>query len=275
MATLGKTKLINLIKNQDLVTPYIEKNIKSASYDLRIGTIYQRTKIYSKDHNTSQSLITVKPSEIVTILTLEIIKIPNDCVGTVFAINKMSSNGFLILNPGHIDPGYNGLITICGINLSNQNIYLDLEDSIFTLIIDNLDEPLQEKDLYPNNNYDPKERKKYEKEQFKSKFSKLSNSFFDLIVNHKDGINLFKLIFKQSLFKIIKIIFKILVGIAALYGVLQFFNSIKNENRPIADQEEKNILSNEEKILFKDQPLIIDKVKIKDSILNSSKKSKS
>lgn len=186
MATIGRKKLSSLIKSNTLLDNYEIKNIKSASYDLRIGTIYKDSKIYSEDNTNSEHPITVKPSEIISLLTLETVKIPLDSTGTVFAINSMSSRGFLILNPGHIDPGYIGPITICAINLSKESIYLYLGQSIFTLIINTLDAKLTKSEAYQKNIFDQKNRKSYEQSLFLNKFSKLSNSFFDLIHNHKD-----------------------------------------------------------------------------------------
>ena len=48
---LGKPSLSNRIKNENLIDNYAEDNIKSASYDLRIGTIYKEKKIYSENYN--------------------------------------------------------------------------------------------------------------------------------------------------------------------------------------------------------------------------------
>ena len=182
MATIGKQALTVLINN-GLLNDFEPKNIKSASYDLRIGTIFKDEVIYSLDNTPLPTHIDISPSEIVTILTLESVKIPLDCVGTVFAINRMSSNGFLILNPGHIDPGYEGPLTICAINLSNKSVSLFLSKSIFTLVISSLDNKLKEG---YKSNYDSSKRKEFEIDKYENSFSKLSNSFFDLIYNHKE-----------------------------------------------------------------------------------------
>ncbi len=192
---LGRDKLTELIKSNTLLDNYDLNNIKSASYDLRIGTIYKDKLVYSKDNTILNTVIEVEPSEIITFLTLEIVKIPLDCVGTVFAINKMSSKGFLILNPGHIDPGYIGPLTICAINLSKETINLSIGQSIFTLIINQLDKELNQG--YGNNIFIEKDRKIYEIKLYQDNFSKLSNSLFDLINNHKELPNIIGNIIKE------------------------------------------------------------------------------
>ncbi len=74
----------------------------------------------------------------------------------------MSSQGLLILNPGHIDPGFKGPISICAINLSKENFKINIGDDAFTLIISDLSEKLTGDDLYKSS-YDSTKRYKYEK----------------------------------------------------------------------------------------------------------------
>lgn len=96
--------------------------------------------------------------------------------GTVFPINRRSSTGLLILNPGHIDPGFNGPISICAINLSNQPIVLNLKDDIFTILFEELDAPT---DSYKDGVFG--DRIEYEKNFYENKASRLSPGLFDLI----------------------------------------------------------------------------------------------
>lgn len=153
-----------------------KENLQGASYDLRIGTIYKKEEIISVERNNDK-VIKINPSEIITMLTLEKVNIPLNLCATVFPINRMSSRGLLILNPGHIDPGYNGYITICAINFSRESIYISLKEKIFTIIFYQLDgnaKPFV--GLFPLDN-----RLDIELEMFKNRASKLSPSIFDLI----------------------------------------------------------------------------------------------
>jgi deoxycytidine triphosphate deaminase len=95
---LTKQDIENKIDNGSLILHASKNQIQACSYDLRIGTIF-------RDGNKSQDSVTVEPGEIISLLTEEELKIPNNMMATVFAINGKSSEGLLVLNPGHIDPG--------------------------------------------------------------------------------------------------------------------------------------------------------------------------
>ena len=144
MGTILKNKILELAKDSKvklLGNDYVEENLESCSYDLRVGTVFKEGKIFSENHNPNDAWnLAIAPSEIVTILTLEEVNLPKSFCGTVFAINKLSSRGFLILNPGHIDPGYSGPITVCVINLSKETIYFSIKEKIFTIIFEDLGE---------------------------------------------------------------------------------------------------------------------------------------
>lgn len=156
---------------------YDSKQLQGASYDLRIGTIFKNEEIISVNRNNDK-IIKIRPSEIVTMLTLEKVKLPNELCATVFPINKMSSKGLLILNSGHIDPGYTGYITVCAINLSTETICISLKESIFTIIFYELDKATT-KPFKNHLEYD--NRIDIENFMYKNRASKLSPSIFDLI----------------------------------------------------------------------------------------------
>ncbi len=185
MAVLNKDALIKLAKEHALLgTDWDEDNFEPSSYDLRIGTIFKNGTIYSKDH-TFETFIVLEPSEIVTILTLEEVKIPHDCSGTVFAKNSRSSSGLLILNPGHVDPGFNGPLTICAINLSKEKKYLKFKQKLFTLIVSELNTEVPQEHQFVNKKEVP--RKDLEFLYLDQKFKKFSNSIFDLILSNESN----------------------------------------------------------------------------------------
>lgn len=254
MGILNKEELLKLADDKKLFynDDFVRKNFKSASYDLRIGTIYKEEKIFSNDHDNSLHFVKIKPSEIVTMLTLEVITIPPDCTGTVFAINRMSSRGLLILNPGHIDPGYIGPISVCAINLSNDTIKLDLNDSIFTLILSELKSKIKTDQLY-SPSYPSTTRKEYESSYYKKSFSLLSNSIFDLVVNHQESRKLLieKLIQNFLAFckkSVSAIVILLTIG-AAFYTIFpesSIFNGKEKEIQEIESKAEllKDTISN-------------------------------
>ncbi|MDX9854573.1 MAG: hypothetical protein RBS81_12390 [Tenuifilaceae bacterium] len=240
MSVINKKRILELAKTNNLLgSDYIEKNIKGCSYDLRIGTIFiqkkdEKDKIISIARNNDR-IIEIFPSEIVTMLTLEPVTLPNDICGTVFPINSLSSKGLLILNPGHIDPGYSGPISICAINLSNEIIRLSLKNEIFTIIFDKLEEST---DSYTRNN--SAARIDYENDFYRKRASKLSPSIFDLITINEYIPHLREQIMsviKEKTNNFLKIFFYILVGIATIFGAIYAIRSTSNNKVENLEQE--------------------------------------
>jgi deoxycytidine triphosphate deaminase len=273
MSVLIKAELIELAKNHELLgTDYAENNFEPCSYDLRMGTAFQHEKIYRKNKSNEgfTNTIVIKPSEIVTFLTLEIIKIPNDCIGTVFAINSLSSTGLLILNPGHIDPGFKGPISICAINLSKEERRISIGDKIFTLVLQKLTAELHASEVYKSKFTDLKTR---EEEFNKNTALQLSNSFFDLISTYK-GTPYFKEqvleVIKSQLNKAYLIVAGIVTAIVVVSGILVNIGVIALNN-PFKWSDEKKIITARYDSLFHVNSNFIkkleaDNIAIKDSL---------
>jgi len=75
--------------------------------------------------------------------------LPDDMEATGFAINSMSSEGFLVLNPGHIDPGFQGPLSVKAVNLQKAPISINRGDAVFTVIFERL--PAATQSPYANN----------------------------------------------------------------------------------------------------------------------------
>jgi len=235
MSVLSIEKLRELAEDHELLGKDFDKNnFQPSSYDLRIGTIYKDGKIISHSStknnlfsfgkysiSKNSSMVSVKPSEIIILYTLEEINMPEDHCGTVFAINNLSSKGFLILNPGHIDPGFKGPVSICAINLSKNSIPLNLGDKIFTLTVHEIEGTIPPDDKYSSQEFESRE--KFEQKKFKSTYNNMSRSFFDLITEHKKSRTFLAEIILNKYIKkgiqFILIIAGIIGGIAALQSL--------------------------------------------------------
>lgn len=240
MSVLNINELKLLAKNNNLLgLDYKEANFQPSSYDLRIGAIFKDNEIFSKDFEKQgfTNNIDIKPSEIVSILTLEKVTIPSDCIGTVFAVNRQSSTGLLILNPGHVDPGFSGSLSICAINLSQDKRTISIGESIFTLIVQKLNTELKSEELFENKTYTSRK----EEEQFflKNKSKKLSNSFFDLITGYDGAKKLLTDRLIEKFWKYIMSFAKIIAVLAGLAGIIRLGyviapNSMFNVNRQVS-----------------------------------------
>jgi deoxycytidine triphosphate deaminase len=128
------------IKAGRLITGATENNIQACSYDMRIGTIFRRG-VPVKTAPAQGEDIQVQPGEVVSLFTLEELNLPADIAAVAFAINEMSSQGLLVLNPGHIDPGFRGPLTVRAINIRKNAKAINFGTKIFTVIFERLPAP--------------------------------------------------------------------------------------------------------------------------------------
>lgn len=116
--------------------------VQSCSYDLRIGTIFQSGRSITRMPQQSAGSVDqveLKPGGVISMFTLEELSLPPDVCATVFPLNSQSSRGLLVLNPGHVDAGYSGPITVKVLNISKHEKVLKLGEPIFTVIFDKLE----------------------------------------------------------------------------------------------------------------------------------------
>ena len=131
---LGKTQIEGLMDStRNLIEHGDKERLQPCSYDLRIGTIYKNGEMIE-----DQKPVDIEPGEIISMHSMEVLHMPEDIAGTVFPINSQSSEGFMVLNPGHIDPGYIGPITIKAINLRKSPLSIMKGDPIFTVIFEKM-----------------------------------------------------------------------------------------------------------------------------------------
>lgn len=125
----------SITQGQGLIRYGDLQSIQACSYDLRVGTVIKSGVVANEgDLHTLHQGIEVLPGEIVTIISLEELTLPPNIAGIAFAMNKWSSQGLLVLNPGHIDPGFSGPLSIKALNLRKTPITLRLRDPIFTVL---------------------------------------------------------------------------------------------------------------------------------------------
>ena len=155
---LNKEQIQYAFDNYSLIDEYDPNGLQSCSYDLRVGTIYKEGIMIEDEPS-----VNIEPGEIVAIFTLESVNLPNDMFATVFPINKQSSEGFMVLNPGHIDPGYKGIISVKAINLRKNQLPIMRGEKIFTIIFEKL--PFKTEVYNKNISNEQKKRDQLKKER--------------------------------------------------------------------------------------------------------------
>ncbi len=135
---LGKKEIEKMTTECNLICAYDPDSFEPCSYDMRIGTIFRDGKVINESHDESNDTFEIKPGEIVSVLTLEELKLPEDICATVFPINEQSRKGLMVLNPGHVDPGFKGPLSVKALNLRKVSTSIRRKDKIFTIIFEKL-----------------------------------------------------------------------------------------------------------------------------------------
>lgn len=128
-------EILERIRAGQLVVGALEpdKRTRGCSFDLTVGTIFWDGRVIRRRAGEPQQVV-VPPGGVVGIFTEESLKLPTDIYGTAFAINAMSSKGFLVLNSGHVDPGFEGPLTVKALNVRKTSIAISQGDPIFTVL---------------------------------------------------------------------------------------------------------------------------------------------
>lgn len=130
------------------ILDYKDFKIKSSSVDLTVGRIYEPSEKNVRTHYDLENLATedtnLEPGDTLLIEVKERFNLASDIGGIVFPPNRLSKEGVIMTNPGHIDPGYKGLITVCLVNIGKNSVRLKKGDVIARLLLFKLDKASEE-----------------------------------------------------------------------------------------------------------------------------------
>lgn len=115
--------------------------VQPSSIDLRIGNIY--VPDVGADElgglNKPRAEYVLQPGQTAVVTTLESLDVPSHLGAIGFPPTRVSDNGILMTNPGHIDPGYRGKLSGTVINMGRQSFELKQGDRVLTLVFFTLD----------------------------------------------------------------------------------------------------------------------------------------
>src|ERR1700687_808821 len=122
-----------------LLTPAgFDKNspVQPSSIDLHIGSIFIPGTQLGDDGCEAKPLHrhTLGPGQTALVTTLEILDLPNNIAAIGFPPSRISAQGLLMTNPGHIDPGYKGPMHFTVINMGRQEFSLRRSGMIVTVL---------------------------------------------------------------------------------------------------------------------------------------------
>lgn len=141
MGYLRDSGILERVKEQSMITDFIEENLNPCTYDLRLG---EAVKAYEPTNHpvrigqkvgmeTVSGETFIDPGEFLLATTVERVKIPNDLAAQVLGKSSVGRTGLFIHNAGHIDPGFEGEITLELFNAGTNPVVLRPGDRIAQL----------------------------------------------------------------------------------------------------------------------------------------------
>jgi dCTP deaminase len=144
---LSKTTITGLLRDNKFMDfetdsdreSFIDKSIQSSSVDLSIELIFKPGCLDKQKNGDDFSLFgtenyILKSGQTIVIQIKEKFNLPTNISGMIFPPNSLAKKGLIMTNPGHIDPGYKGKITVCLVNMGKEPVPLYKGQSIATLL---------------------------------------------------------------------------------------------------------------------------------------------
>jgi dCTP deaminase len=168
MGVLSGRQIAKLIKEGTLcVEPFNPEQVQPASYDLKIGTKILasptgpsklgKVAILSKD----KPVFAIAPGQMVGVISNENIKLPLDLCGRFGIRSSFARLGINAFGGLQLDPGFKGRLIMNLLNVGPEPVSLKLNDVIFTVEFERLEEPAessysgpyQDQDDFPEDQY--------------------------------------------------------------------------------------------------------------------------
>lgn len=158
MSVLAYNAIIDRINNEKLIEDYSLDNVKSCSYDLRMGHDY-----YYYDHNTEKGsdsnpvikhldnqhrLLSIPPDAICYVITKEEINMPADLTAQISLSFGLINQGIMLAIQPPFDPGYHGKTVALLHNLSDEPVEIEFEQHILNIVFYTLTEKISQEHLY-------------------------------------------------------------------------------------------------------------------------------
>ncbi len=155
---------MSLLRDEDLIAninatapavPYVEgivlpadpyskdSPVQGASIDLHIGNIYLPGEKPGSEGGAQnpKSEYVLKTGETAVVTTRETLHLPGNIAALGYPPSRVSFKGLLMTNPGHVDPGYEGVMRFTVINMAKDPYPLERGKEIVTLLLFSMEHP--------------------------------------------------------------------------------------------------------------------------------------
>jgi len=134
------------------IRPCLRQNVRSASYDLRLGTDFHSSKtsnsgvvgvsglpVAKLQEGVDESVV-IPPNDVVVVSSLEKLCLENDLIAHLSLKHDILLQGLIMANQSQIDAGYEGWIYALLYNLTDEKVTLKLGESVLRLELVKLSE---------------------------------------------------------------------------------------------------------------------------------------
>lgn len=134
------------LRLHDLIEPFEEDRIQSASYELCVGKeVYisplpdtkpqERKKIIFKEKET----VAIPPGQFAYLITSETVSVPNNAIAFISMKFKPKAKGLINVSGFHVDPGYKGRLIFAVYNAGPLNFHVECGERLFAIWFADLD----------------------------------------------------------------------------------------------------------------------------------------
>ncbi len=135
---LNDKEILHLIRSKNLITDCDQEKIVKCSYILHIGKFFEPETgdMIEFGHNKwfRKRIYTLKPSEVLIVMTKEKIQMPSDLCATYSPLNRLAQRGLMLINASIIEPGYDGFLSCFIVNFSKETVRLKEGDEIAKIL---------------------------------------------------------------------------------------------------------------------------------------------
>jgi dCTP deaminase len=121
---------------------FVDRNVKQACYELRVGDVYYDLSANSARHEVRPGgYVLIKPRQLVVVITAERLHLPNDMLGRILTKGHLFSLGLLPVNT-YADPGFCGRLGIVLHNVSDNYLKLPVSEPVAKIEFARLPRPV-------------------------------------------------------------------------------------------------------------------------------------
>lgn len=148
MSVLSDDEIRDLIARSHLISDPIDGRIVSCSYEFRPGLVVSTGRDVDErcvrdwtGQTGSSDVYSIKPDELVWIRTLEKVQMPDDICAFWWQTNRLSRQGFMLVNMSMVEPGYQGPLACLFVNFGNTPVVIDPSSAVAKLVFNRLGTP--------------------------------------------------------------------------------------------------------------------------------------